>query len=94
MWRIISSWRDESDDEFVVWHVLVSSDDGHTQTVDVKVDAQVVAMIESPTGGGAPSEVRVAIATRGKSLVGRYFEREDLPASFVYRRGSAEFVME
>ena len=94
MWRILSSWRDESDDEFVVWHVRVISDDGRTQTVDVKVEAQVVATVESPTGGDAPSEVRVAIATRGRSLVGRYVEREDFPASFVYRRGSAEFVVE
>jgi hypothetical protein len=94
MWRILSSLRDESDEEFVVWHVRVSGDDGRTQTVEVKIDARVVAMEESPNGGDAPAEVRVAIVTRGRSLVGRHLDHENLPASFVYQRGSAEFVIE
>jgi hypothetical protein len=69
LWRPLSSWRDESDYEFVVWHVRAENDDGRVQTVLVKVDARTVADEQTFAGGDGLFEVRDAIETRGMSVV-------------------------
>jgi hypothetical protein len=94
MWGSTTSWRDESDGEFVVWHVRAESDDGRIQTVSVKIDAGAVRFEEGPVGGRAPGEVREAIETRGKSVIEHRGHRMDLPPSFLYRRGFGGFIQE
>jgi hypothetical protein len=69
MWGSTTSWKDESDGEFVVWHVRAESDDGRIQTVRIKIDAGAVKFEEGPVGGRVPAEVRETIETRGKSVI-------------------------
>ena len=94
MWRSTTSWRDESDFEFVVWHVRAESDDRRIQTVRVKIDAGAVKFEEGPVGGRAPAEVREAIETLGKSVIEHRGHRMDLPPSFLNRRGFGGFIEE
>jgi len=90
VWRAVSSWRDESDLEFVVWHVLAKSDDGRIRTVHVKMDKVSVDEHTGPIGGSSSSAARKVIETQGKSLVDE--NGADLAPSYVF--GVGGFIAE
>jgi hypothetical protein len=94
MWRAVSSRRDTSDPEFVVWIIDAESEDGQFRVVKVKIDAYTVDDGPWLTGDGSLRQVREALETQGRSLVESMRDRPELPKSIVYRSEAGEFVEE
>ena len=94
MWKAVSTLRDTSDLEFVSWRVRAENDDGRERTVLVKIEAITVIGTPWTPANGALRHVREAMETQGMSLVDSRQERDELPASIVYRFGAGGFVEE
>jgi hypothetical protein len=94
MWSAVSTRRETSDPDFVVWRIKAKNDDGRERTVYVKIDASTVAYRPWTTGKGSLRLVREAMETRGTSLISSRRERDKMPRAIVYRAGASGFVEE
>ncbi len=83
MWRVIGFPEDESDPEFVVWHLLAERDDGRIQSVRVKVDRLSFAEHQGPVEGNASKWAQEVIQSQGKLLI-ELTEVETLPPAYVF----------
>jgi hypothetical protein len=91
MWRVIGSLTDNTDHEFVIWHLLAEREDGRVQSVRVKVDRDSVAEHLGFVEGSASKWAQVVIQSEGKSLI-ELTEVEVLPPAYVF--GVGGFIAE
>jgi hypothetical protein len=82
---------DNSDPEFVVWHLLAERDDGHVQLVRVKVDRFSFAEHQGPVEGSNSKATQEVIRTQGRSLIEQTESRTLAPA---YVLGIGGFIAE
>ena len=77
---------DNSDHEFVIWHLLAQREDGRVQSVRVKVDRYSVTEHQGPVEGSAAKWAQEVIQSQGKLLI-ELTEVETLPPSYVFGMG-------
>jgi hypothetical protein len=91
MWRVVGFLADNSDPEFVVWHLLAERADGRIQSVRVKIDRFSVADHIGPVEGAFSKWAQTVIRSQGKALV-ELNESETLPPSYAF--GIGGFIAE